>query len=791
MRRFKKAVAVAISMAMLISMAACGKKDNDNNSENASATSVEKTTEEASAGDATTEDASGNDASDDTTELTTEDDYDENDWTITTEEGDASDDQKILDGQELFNINFDDNDLAGYTTYMNGGDMTLEAKDGQMVANIKEIGSVEHACQAYWDGFGLIEGVVYTLSFDVSCDKERTIDWRVQLNGGDYHAYATDRISIGPDVQTITADFTMGEASDPSPRMVFNIGNIEGTDAGIGEHSIFIDNLKLVVKDCSNASFSESVPKSKKVKVNQIGYAPNDTKIVVTSSPDDRHFKVVNVETGEEVFVGKYPDKVDDVALGGEVRVGDFSEVKEPGKYKVISAPSGESYEFEIGDKLYDDVYKDAVLMLYKQRCGVELDASIAGTFAHGDCHTGNAIVYGSSDKNGIDVSGGWHDAGDYGRYVVPGAKTIQDLFLAYEDYGIDTDGIGIPESGNNIPDLLDEAKFELDWMLKMQDSESGGVYHKVSGLNFPGFVMPEEETEQLYLAPISYAATADFVAVMAKASVLYKDIDADFAATCLEASKKAFEYGEANFDDGTGYSNPDDIATGAYDDKKLKDERLWASTELYIATGDEAYLNIVKEVIDGDFSLGLGWAAMGTYALYDLAKADNIDANIKQTATEKLIADADTLVDLCKQSALGTDQAASFVWGSNMRVADTGCELLMANKISPKEEYVVYAQRQRDYLFGANGPTYCFVTGYGDLSPSHVHHRPSQAKGATMPGMLVGGPDNALEDPYAVAVLTGAAPANAYVDNEQSYSCNEITIYWNSPLIHLLSGLE
>jgi endoglucanase len=634
----------------------------------------------------------------------------------------------------------------------------------------------------------MAEGCVYTMQFDVRCDVERTIQWRVQINGGDYHMYAGDYVTIGPETQTVTCEFTMEEESDPAPRFCVNMGAMDGDDA-LGEHKIYFDNISLLVTDGSNAQEIGSLPTPIQVKVNQVGYKPNDEKRVVVTSADDDKYKIVDAETEETVYVAAYDDAVRDPSINSKAQYGDFSDFTTPGTYKIISHPSGASYEFTIADDVYDAAYKDVVLMLYKQRCGTELDESIAGDYAHGACHTDEAVVYGSEASGTVDVSGGWHDAGDYGRYVVPGAKTVQDLLLAYEDYAYTADDIGIPESGNGVPDLLDEARYELEWMLKMQDKESGGVYHKVTCAVFPETVMPEEETDQLILAPISYAATCDFAAVMAKASVVYAEYDNDFAAQCLEASKQAYAYADADTEK-SAYKNPDDIVTGEYSDSKLTDETLWAAAELYLATGEDTYKKAVETAMEEKISVEFGWASIGGYALYDLAKSDATDAGIKSAATELVIAAADSHVEACEAEAFGTGLARDYVWGSNMTVANNIQLLLMANRLSANENYMKYAQLNRDYIFGLNPVGYCYVTGYGTNSPLSTHHRPSQVVGSSMPGMLVGGANTGLEDSYSNAVLTGVAAGLSYVDNEQSYSCNEITIYWNSPLIYAMTGL-
>ena len=763
MRKMKKAAAYVMAAAMMFSMIGCGKK----NEEATSATT-----------------ATGSDAQ--TTQAAVIED--DGDW-VTTEAA-LPDTRRftIEEGSDAIGINFDDNDLHGFTTFAEGGVFDIEAKGGACEVNISGIGTAEHGCQVYFDGFAMANGCKYRMCFDITSSVERMFEWRIQLNGGDYHAYASDRVNIGPETVSVDYEFTMEETSDPAPRLAFNLGKYEGFE-DIGAHTVTIDNVSLFVVDGSNAEVIKGCPVPIQVKVNQIGYKPDDVKSVLVTSPDDEKFKVVNVSTNETVYIGTYSAAAFDPAMGTSVRIGDFSEVTAPGSYLIISSPSGASYEFDIGDGLYDDIYKDVVLMLYNQRCGTKLEASVSGDFAHDACHTQEATVYGDTSGKTYDVSGGWHDAGDYGRYVVPGAKTVEELFLAYEDFDYTADDIGIPESGNGVPDLLDEARYELEWMLKMQDEATGGVYHKVTGLTFPGMVLATEETEDMVLAPISYAATADFVAVMAKASVNYAQYDQAFADTCLAAAKKGYDFMKANPDMG-GFKNPDEILTGEYPDVGLTDETFWAAAELYLATLDDGYLADTKEAIDTKYNTGLGWAGIGGYALYDLAKAEGIDSGLQSNAKEKFLAVAHKKLSSCQTSHISIG-IETYPWGSNMVVAGDGMYLLMASKLEDDPAYLEYAQKQRDYIFGFNGTGYCYVTGYGDLSPQDTHHRPSQALGKTMPGMLVGGADENLEDPYASAVLYGKPGALAYVDNSQSFSCNEITIYWNSPLIYLMTGLQ
>ncbi len=742
----RKTVAWLLIFAMTASLAGCEKKP-------------ETTTEEV----VTTEEV--------TTEKATEEETEE-----ATEEA--------LDPYVNMISNGDFSDGASeWTVYTNMGQGSIAVEDEEMIVNVDKVGDLDYCVQVNRGGFGLEQGVKYQLSFDVKCDIEREFEWRIQINGGDYHPYISDKeAKATTEYTTIEVEFEMTDDSDPAPSMCFNLGNHVGAEKGVDPHKMYFDNVCLKIIDDSGRVVNEAVEiEEKNININQVGYKTTDDKIAVfRGDKADKEFNVVDAESEKVIYTGTIDDKFVNKTADETNYYGDFSSLTEAGTYKIVTETMGESYSFTISDDVYDDVYSDVINMLYLQRCGVALSEKDAGAFAHKACHTSKATIYGTNKT--IDVSGGWHDAGDYGRYVVPGAKTVADLLLTVAD-----------NDSENSKAILAEAKYELDWMLKMQDSATGGVYHKVTCAVFPGEVMPEEETDELIVSPISTTATGDFAAVMAMASEAYRSSNKSYADKCLKASKAAYEYLAENLAEPE-FKNPSDIATGEYGDNSSRDEYFWAAAELYKVTGEDKYLEVIKNIIKNKNYSGLGWQEVGAYGLYAYLTTEEAALDSSTTykdAKDKFLAIADKFVETAKSDGYRVSVGESYPWGSNMTVANNGMLLLMANKIEPKKEYTEAAKAHLDYILGTNATTYCFVTGYGTLSPSNPHHRPSQVAGECMVGMLIGGPDSDLEDPYAKQVLKDLPAAKCYADSAQSYSCNEVTIYWNSPLIYLISGVE
>jgi len=683
-------------------------------------------------------------------------------------------------GNLISNSTFDSG-VKNWGTYMDGGgSATLVSENGKLALKIKSVGTLNYGVQVFFDVIPLYQNGVYRLRYDISSTVDRDVESMIQQNGGTYQAYTWKGLSITKDPKTVDYTFTMEKETDIMTKLAFNCGN-QGSD--LGEHTIYLDNVILELVDDSKVEYPSSTANEDPIMINQLGYRTSSKKIAVFRNINGNNkFSVVNADNGEVVYSGSiYGEKQNDSAK--EINYyGDFSEITTPGNYYISCGNLKKSYTFKIGENIYNNLLDDSVRMMYLQRCGIQIEDAL---FGHSACHTSNAVVYGTNKT--IDVNGGWHDAGDYGRYVVPAAKTIADLLYAYEaNPKVHSDSIGIPESGNGIPDILDETRYGLTWMFKMQ-SETGGVYHKVTCANFPGYIMPQDENGELIVTPVTTTATADFCAVMAMAYEFYYDIDKAFAEKCLDAAKKAWDFLEKN--PNLIFTNPAGVTTGEYGDITDLDERYWAVAQMYRATKESKYVDLLNNL---STKKGLDWSTVGDYGNIAYLTMENVDksTDLYQKIKSAFITQADTFATSTSNDAYGV-AISKFEWGSNMTVANAGVILGLAYKITNDEKYITSSESNLNYLLGRNPLSICFVTGYGTSSPKNPHHRPSMAKNTAMKGMLVGGVNSNLEDSAAKAYLANSAPAKCFVDHAESYSTNEVTTYWNSPLIYLLSLTE
>ena len=546
----------------------------------------------------------------------------------------------------------------------------------------------------------------------------------------------------------------------------------------------------------------------KRIFIDQCGYLPHMKKEVTFCAEEPVSFAVHRVD-GTCVYIGTADRRIENASAGETNYVGDFSTVTESGLFFVHAIGLGESDSFFISENALFEVFQSSMAFFYFQRCGHELPEKAAGIYAHEPCHTGHARVYGKEELR--EVTGGWHDAGDYGRYVGPGAMAVAQLLYALERGEAlcgryrSPENIGFAAASltpsaadfaarpGDPSDYLEELKYELDWMLKLQ-REDGALYHKVSCPNFCGFIMPEDEKDELVLSPVSVTATADFAAVCAMAVRFYKGFDEAYARRLEAASQKAYE-AMKKMDIPGGFKNPDGITTGEYGDSCDTDERYWAAAELYKAFGDEMYRKDFEELAREKIYHGYGWSDMGSYGnLAYLSTERPVDEALQRAIRQSMIDLADRILQIAESDGYGTALTEKqYVWGSNLLVSNNGLHLYDAWKLTGERRYLDAAEAQLHYLLGRNSMGLCFVSGCGTYSIRHPHHRPSVAQGKAMPGMLSGGPCRWFADETIKELFSGKsapAPAKCLLDMNGSYSTNEVTIYWNSSFLQLLASV-
>ena len=517
------------------------------------------------------------------------------------------------------------------------------------------------------------------------------------------------------------------------------------------------------------------------IRVNSIGFSADANKLATVLGAE-RRFTVIDLATNHVVLSGVSGRGIVTAATdtGGEtLSIADFSAVRTPGRYAIVIADLGQSAPFAIGLRVWNEAFRAATRAMYLWRCGVAIDTEANGQHYHHDaCHLEDAFL----DKIGgpagakIKSTGGWHDAGDYNKYVVNAGATVGLMFKAWEQFrpALETVKLDLPESGQGLPDLLAELKFELDWLFTMQ-AEDGRVYDKLSAENFNFWGPPEKDLARRYLSPWGSAATADFAAMMALGARHFREFDAVYAERCLTAATKAWAFLVANPEDHRADLSA--FHTGVYGCPDST-HRLWAAVELWATTGNDSYKKEFEQRVQKvSFSNeGPNWGdardlALGTYLLSPRAGRDpTLVARLKA----ELLASANGLVDTAKRNAHARprgDAAQTFGWGCNGTVAGLTYLLQTANLIAPNPDYRSTAADSLGYLFGRNYHARSYVTGLGYQPPEHTHDRRGTPQ---LPGYLVGGPHPTARD---------------WHDQWKDPSRNEIAINWNGALIYALAG--
>lgn len=420
-----------------------------------------------------------------------------------------------------------------------------------------------------------------------------------------------------------------------------------------------------------------------------------------------------------------------------------------------------------------------------------------AGAYRRKKCHTEPARLFSKQEKK-LDVSGGWHDAGDYGRYAVTAATALASMLYAYEMFPDSfSESVDIPESGNGVPDILNECRWELEWLLKMQRYD-GGVYHKAVTLSVADIVPPSADGNGVFVMEPSASATILFCAVTALAARIYKPTDQHFSRTLMAASLNAWEWAERQ-KELKPFKNPPEVCCLEYAewcDDDFRDDIFWAASELYSLTGEKVYLNRMVKLYEQIDTTSFKKSSVGGFgSLSYLSNEKTKNPVLTEALKNAFVFRCENLLAVGKHSGyLTAMESDGYIWGSNKEIATRVITLAAAYRFTGNELYVPACTELINYLFGKNPMGTCYVTGFGACPPMFPHHRPSASDKieAPVPGMLVGGPDSLRSDEYTRwHIPKGTPPARCYLDKEYCYSANNVSISWNASAVFALAFLD
>lgn len=552
-----------------------------------------------------------------------------------------------------------------------------------------------------------------------------------------------------------------------------------------------------------------------RIVVNQLGFYPNAQKTALVQGTvrheDTLRFgnivDVIDTTRKKVVLKVAMETPVIDGQSGDTLRALDFSILSIEGTYR-LRYGGVESPPFRVGNDVYDRLVAVLLRSYYLQRCGVAVKDAL-NNIVHDVCHAEDGIIARTDSiyQQGrrIPARGGWHDAGDYGKYITTTAVTVAELLSLAEEFSkalprLFSDKTAIPESNNGVPDLYDELKVALDWMLTMQRSD-GAVMRKLSGASWSPLIAPDEEKQPRYVYGISTPETAKFAGAMAQAARVLKPIWGNYADTCLRAAKAAWRYLEKHPQMAVDWQASDDGGSGKYLESDVDkeylltidtDDRFYAAAELFLTTRDSAFLrhaSLLYEHPNNAVQFGIvEWKNIAPLAMTNIARLQ-ASSPLARDIEKRITVYAKRIEERIDGSAYryGNNR---IVWGSNKMAAEEGITLLHAYHSGKHRRFLDGAQDQLDFLLGRNPQGICFVSGIGSRSVEHICHTFARAKGLTgkamIPGLLAGGA-NELEQSNIAPKHQGL---KSYADDERSYATNENAIDYNASAISLAMRL-
>lgn len=496
---------------------------------------------------------------------------------------------------------------------------------------------------------------------------------------------------------------------------------------------------------------------SEQIIVDQFGWRADSKKVVIFANPIEGQNSTIEYTPANTFEIKRSSDDV--TVYSGNTTVwengathadsgdkawhGDFSDFNTPGEYYIYDASNNlRSYSFKVDNDLYNDLLVSSLRVFYYQRCGAAITSEYGGNWIHNLCHSNDQtaqLYYNGVEGNPKDLSGGWHDAGGLNKYIPLLSDAIFPLLMSYEiNPDVYGDNNNIPESGNGVPDILDEIKWETDWMLKMQD-ENGAVHTKT--YMFWDEVNIDQDNNPRYYTKTSTWATASFAACLAHASRVF-DANTEFgseypgyASVLLTAAENAWAYLSANPemtpDTGSLESGDEKLTADSNLDKRF---RIWAAAELFNTTNDDSYDTYFKanyNDISGTSQYGHHPLSPSTNYFHfksanDLNKAyivyiqsSGADSSIVTELKQSLRNAVDNMVTIYNNETDPYIAEGGWIsWGSNYFKALLADLLIYAIElnINPSSNaiYKELGEEYIHYFHGRNPLSYTYLTNMG-----------------------------------------------------------------------------
>lgn len=585
------------------------------------------------------------------------------------------------------------------------------------------------------------------------------------------------------------------------------------------------------------------------IRLNQLGFLPDGPKRALHPNPATAPLRWQLIDASGAVRAGGETEVLgNDAASREHLHLIDFSGFDTAGEGYRLVVGETRSRPIRIAADLYARLLYDAFAYFYHNRASTPIEARFVGVrWARPAAHAPDrATCVSGRDDNGnvwpgcrytLDTSRGWYDAGDHGKYVVNGGISVWTLMNLHERRpALFADGrAAIPEAGNGVNDLLDEARWEMEFMLAMQVPEgtrmrlpvgvrrggpglaftevdvSGMAHHKLADERWTALpTPPHRDTMRRFLHPPSTGATLNLAATAAQCARIWRSIDAAFAGRCLTTARRAYAAARRN---PAIYSVANFPGSGGYGDDDVSDEFDWAAAELYATTGEEAFFADLRPALRAAALPGeAGWGSMRTLGLVTLATVPNGLPEAEVAALRRrLVAAADSFLaerdregyripfaGTCAGASGNPPQPARcYVWGSNAVLLNRAMLLALAADLTGEARYRGGVVDVLDYLLGRNPLDQSYVSGYGARPMVHPHHRfwahsMDPALPPPPPGALSGGPNSTSlgADPVGRTLQGRCAPQTCWRDDIRAYSLNEVAVNWNAPLVWVSAWL-